>query len=352
MTTMTNEQREAYKIAKASVLTVKRCIEENSSKKLMDIYNEIAPDFGMTGGSLRKRYGNWKIHGDSFLIPKQKGRKEGDGKFLTDERESEIIKLITDKTPDQIKMPFALWSRQAVQELIREKYDIDLVITAVGKYLKKWGFTVQKPSVKKPGQQPAAVEKWLKEEYPNIQKQAKIEDAVIFWGDETAVQNEPNLMRGYSKRGVTPVVVGPRKRLHLHMISAVSNQGAIKFRIYDNAINMDRFKDFLEKMIFDAKGRKTILILDNLRVHHAKDLQPWLLENKHLIELRFLPAYSPEMNPDEYLNRDMKSRLANKPGTSNPKVLENNVLCYMDMLEKNGALVQSFFKYPQVKYAA
>lgn len=352
MNNLTNEQREAYKVAKASVMTVKRCIEGNASKKIMEIYDEIAPDFGMTGGSLRKRYGNWKIHGDSALIPKLKGRKIGDGKFLTDEREAEIIKIITDKTPDQIKMPFALWSRQAVQELIREKYKIELVITAVGKYLKKWGFTVQKPSVKKPGQRPAAVEKWLNEEYPSIQKQAKIEDAVIFWGDETAVQNEPNALRGYSKRGVTPVVVGPRKRLHLHMISAVSNQGAVKFRIYDCAINMDRFKDFLEKMILDAKGRKVIMILDNLRVHHAKDLQPWLLENKHLIELRFLPAYSPEMNPDEFLNRDMKSRLANKPGTSSPKVLENHVLCYMDMLEKNEELVQSFFHDRSVRYAA
>ncbi len=352
MNTLTNDQSEAYKIAKASVMTVKRCIEENPKKSLLKIYNEVASDFGMTGGSLRKRYGYWKTYGDSSLIPKLKGRKEGDGKFLSDECEAEIIKMITDKTPDQIKMPFALWSRQAVQELIRDKYQIELVITAVGKYLKKWGFTVQKPSVKKPGQRPAAVEKWLKEEYPAIQKQAKNEDAVIFWGDETAVQNAPNGLRGYSKRGVTPVVVGPRKRLHLHMISAVSNQGAVKFRIYDRAINMDRFKDFLQKMIFDAKGRKIIMILDNLRVHHAKDLQPWLLENKHLIELRFLPAYSPEMNPDEYLNRDMKSRFANKPGTSDPKVLENRVLCYMDMLEKDEELVQSFFHDKSVRYAA
>lgn len=352
MDNLTRAQAEAYKIAKASVLTVKNYIENNPSRNVMDIYNEIALNFGMTGGSLRKRYGSWKAYGDSVLIPGIKGRKKGDGKFLTDEREAEIIKIITDKTPDQIKMPFALWSRQAVQELIYEKYKIELVITAVGKYLKKWGFTVQKPSVKKPGQQPAAVEKWLKEEYPSIQKQAKNEDAVIFWGDETSVQNEPNALRGYSKRGVTPVVVGPRKKLHLHMISAVSNQGAVKFRVYDNAINVERFKDFLQKMLYDAKGRKIILILDNLRVHHAKDLQEWLLENKNHIELRFLPAYSPEMNPDEYLNRHMKSKLANKPGTSSSKVLENHVSSYMDELEKNEDLVRSFFHDKKVRYAA
>ncbi|MBK9580031.1 MAG: transposase [Fibrobacteres bacterium] len=143
-----------------------------------------------------------------------------------------------------------------------------------------------------------------------------------------------------------------RKLVHIHMVSAVSNQGAIRFKLYSEAINVERFKDFLMKMIADAKGRKIILILDNLRVHHAKDLQPWLLENKHLIELRFLPAYSPEMNPDEYLNRDMKSRLSNKPMTSSAEVLESRVLGYMDYLEKEKELVQSFFSYSQVKYAA
>jgi len=352
MEAMTEEQKQGYILAKASVKAVLRRFDDNPYESRMKIYQDIASDFDVSVDTIRLRLTKWDKFGEKGLIPKLKGRKEGDGKFLTDEREAEIIKIITDKTPDQIKMPFALWSRQAVQELILEKYNIELVITAVGKYLKKWGFTVQKPSVKKPGQRPAAVEKWLNEEYPSIQKQAKIEDAVIFWGDETAVQNGPNALRGYSKRGVTPVVVGPRKRLHLYMISAVSNQGAVKFRIYDCAINMDRFKDFLEKMILDVKGRKIIMILDNLRVHHAKDLQSWLLENKHLIELRFLPAYSPEMNPDEFLNRDMKSRLANKPGTSNPKVLENNVLCYMDMLEKDEELVQSFFHDKSVRYAA
>jgi transposase len=352
MENLTKEQVAAYNIARASVLTVKRCIEENPLKKVMTIYEEVAPDFGVTGGTLRKRFGDWMAFGDTVLIPKIKGRKKGDGKQISDDEEKEIADLIVDKTPDQIKMPFSLWGRQAVQELIYSRYGISLSISAVGNYLRKWGFTVQKPSIKKPGQRPAAVEKWLKEEYPAIQKQAKNEDATIFWGDETAVQNEQNALRGYSKRGVTPVVMGPKKRIHLHMISAVSNQGAVKFKIYDNAINVEKFIDFLGKMIQDAEGRKIILILDNLRVHHAKDLQPWLIENKHIIELRFLPAYSPEMNPDEYLNRDMKSRLANKPGTSNPKVLENNILCYMDMLEKSKDLVSSFFQDKNVRYAA
>jgi len=105
-------------------------------------------------------------------------------------------------------------------------------------------------------------------------------------------------------------------------------------------------------MIKDSKGKKIILIVDNLKVHHAKILQPWFLENKDKIELKFLPSYSPEMNPDEYLNRDLKSRLSNEPTTSNGNVLEDRVMKYMDMLGKDQSLVCSFFAGPQVRYAA
>jgi transposase len=352
MNTITKEQEEGYKIAKASVKAVLRRFECEPTTSRMKIYKEVGSDFDVSTVTMRLRLAAWKKYGDESLIPKIKGRKQGDGKFLSDEREAEIIKLISDKTPDQMKMPFALWSRQAVQELIYSKYGIHLVRTAVGKYLKKWGFTVQVPTIKKPGQQPAKVKEWLEKEYPEIQAQAKREDAGIWWGDETAVQNAPNQLCGYSPRGKTPSVTGPRKRLHLHLVSAVSNQGAIRFKLYSEAINLERFKDFLMKMLADAKGKKIILILDNLRVHHAKDLQPWLADNKDRIELRFLPAYSPEMNPDEYLNRDMKSRMSNQPMTSSPDVLENRVLSYMDYLEKDKELIQSFFSYNQVKYAA
>lgn len=352
MDEMLPEQEEKYKIALATVKTLQRRFEKEPKTSRMKIYDEIANDFGISPNTLRLRYACWEKYGDLSLIPKIKGRKKGDGKYLSDDQEAEIQKLIIDKTPDQMKMPFALWTRKAVQELIYSRYGIDLVITAVGKYLKKWGFTAQVPTIKKPGQRPVQVEQWLKQEYPAIQAQAQKENAEIWWGDETGVQNQPHQLRGYSPCGVTPSLTGPRKRLHLHMISAVSNQGAVRFRVHPDSINVDRFKDFLERMIKDTKGKKIILIVDNLRVHHAKILQPWLLENKDKIELKFLPSYSPEMNPDEYLNRDLKSRLSNQPTTSNGNILEDRVMKYMDMLGKDQSLVCSFFAGPQVRYAA
>ena len=352
MEKLTEKQVESFRAALTTVKVLQRRIDGEPAIPLMQLYQEVAEDAGISPNTLRIRFRAWKAKGDKALIPSLRGRKIGEGKFLTDEDEAELKKLIVDRTPDQLKMPFALWTRKAVQELIYSKYGVELAITAVGNYLRKWGFTVQKPIVKKAGQRPAAVEAWLKDAYPAIQAQAKQEDAEIWWRDETAVQNEPHQLKGYAPRGQTPTLVGPRKRIHLTMVSAVSNWGAVRFKVYSEAINVERFKDFLNKMIKDANGRKIILIVDNLKVHHAKDLQPWLAENIHLIELKFLPSYSPELNPDEYLNRDMKSRLAILPTTSSKTTLEDRVVDYMIMLEGEKALVSSFFSYPQVRYAA
>ena len=139
MENVTAEQLEGYKTAKASVNAVLRRLENEPSTPRMKIYREVGADFDLSESMIRKRLLNWEKQGDAALVPKVKGRKKEDGKFLSDEREAEIIKLISDKTPDQMKMPFALWSRQAVQELIYSRYGIHLVVTAVGKYLKKWG---------------------------------------------------------------------------------------------------------------------------------------------------------------------------------------------------------------------
>jgi transposase len=346
------ERLQAFQVAKASMRALARMIETDKVTPRMEMYKEIGKDFDVTHHAIRSRYMKWVALGDEALMPKPSGRKKGDGKRITDEEEEIIKTIIIDKTPAQIKMPFALWSCKSVRDLILQECGVTYQISAVGKYLKRWGFTVQKPTIKKHGQQPKAVQKWLAEEYPAIVKQAAEEGGMIWWGDETAVQNDQNQLRGYSLKGKTPVAPGPSKKLHLHMVSAVNNQGLVHFKIYKDAVNVERFTDFMESMIKDAEGRKIFLVVDNLPVHHANILKPWREMNIDLLELKFLPSYSPELNPDEYLNRDMKSRLANKPVTSCAKELERRVGDYMGELSNNEDLVASFFEHGVVKYAA
>ncbi len=135
------------------------------------------------------------------------------------------------------------------------------------------------------------------------------------------------------------------------MISSITNQGKVEFMIYSRTLNSDMFIKFLSQLIKN-KDKKIFLIVDNLKVHHSKIVSKWVEENKKAIELFFLPSYTPEKNPDEYLNCDLKLSLAKNPSPKTKKALETNLKSHMDMLVKNEKRVKSYFNHPEVKYAA
>ncbi len=199
-----------------------------------------------------------------------------------------------------------MWTGDSVRELIRQKFEIDMPLQTVGEYLKRWGLTVQRPAKQEMNQKPEQVQAWLNDQYPEIHAEAKAENAEIFWGDETAVQNVANYARGYAPKGHTPVVRVQAKKMHINMISAISNQGRLHFLLYSDSIDSDKLISFMESLVKTAAGRKVFLILDNLKVHHSKKVSEWVTEHKDQIRLFHLPPYSPEYNPDEYLNNDLK----------------------------------------------
>lgn len=282
---------------------------------------------------------------------KTRGRRCGQLRTLSAQQEKEIRELIRDKTPEQLKLPFALWTRKSVRDLMYHRTGTMIPIRTVGLYLSRWGYTPQRPLKKAYEQRPAEVKKWLDVTYPVVQARAKQEKAEIHWGDETGVTNELHYGRSYSPVGVTPVAYVQAKRLSTSMISSITNQGKVRFMIYKGGMNVDIFKRFLERLIRDAQ-KKVFLIVDNLRVHHAKMLTEWLELNKKHIELIFLPSYSPERNPDEYLNNDLKIGLAARQHPKTHKDLLGNIVSHMRMLQKTPDHVIRFFEHPAVKYAA
>ena len=233
------------------------------------------------------------------------GRPAGSGRLLSAEQEREVRQLIQDRTPDQLKLVYALWTRQAVAELIRDRFGIELPVRTMGLYLSRWGFTPQKPMRKAYEQSPAAVKKWLDEQYPQIAARAKSEGAEIHWGDETGLRSDDVRGRSFAPQGQTPVVRVPNKRHGLSIISTVTNKGQMRWKIFDGALNANILIDFMKRLIRDAR-RKVYLILDNLRVHHSKPVKAWLAEHRDQIEVFYLPSYSPQLNPDEMANADLK----------------------------------------------
>jgi len=236
--------------------------------------------------------------------------------------------------------------------LIEREHGIKLSIRGVGNYLRRWGFALQKPIKRAYEQRPEAVQKWLAEEYPDIEQRAKADGAEIHWGDETALVNTDVRGRSYAPAGKTPVtfaVGGTRQKLS--MIATVTNQGKARWMIIDEAFNSDKLIEFLEALIKDAK-KKVFLILDNLRVHHSKPVKTWVDERKDKIELFYLPSYSPELNPEERLNADLKHAICSKVPVRTKAKLKEAATNHMLILEQSPDRVKKYFHDPYVKYAA
>jgi transposase len=282
---------------------------------------------------------------------KPRGRKPGDGRRLSAPQEAAIRRMICDKTPDQLKLGFALWNRQAVAQLIQAEFGLRLPVRTVGHYLKRWGFTPQKPIKKAYEQRPAEVKRWLQESYPKIASRAKREGAEIHWGDETGLRSDDVRGRGYAPKGQTPVVRVNNQREGLSIISTVTNQGKVRWKVFEGAMHADLLIDFFKRLIKDA-DRKVFLILDNLKVHHARKVKAWLADHQGRIEVFYLPSYSPELNPDECLNADLKDAVTRRAPARNKKQLKDAAISHLRKLQKSPARVRKYFQHNPVRYAA
>ena len=298
---------------------------------------------------------NWKKRaaqgGLKALRKRKRGVPTGTKRRMSEEQEKQIQRLITDKTPDQLKMAFALWNRDAVRQLIEQRFGITYTLQALSMILHRWGFTPQRPVKAAYEQRPAEVRQWLDETYPQVRQKANKENAEIWWGDETAIKPECHHRRGYAPKGRTPLVRQPAKRFHSSLISAVNNQGSLQWMALRESLNAEIFIKFLRQLIKGRK-RKVILIVDNLRVHHSKPVKAWVNEHRERIELVYLPSYSPDLNPDEYLNNHLKQTVTARGAPRSESELKANVSVSLRILKGDRKTVRNFFKHPKVAYAA
>jgi transposase len=321
------------------------------SKKCKN-YTEIGEIVGAHPITIGKWIRCWKKDGIRQLKNVNRGgRPVGCCRRLPPHEESKVRKDLVDHCPDQLKLPFALWTRQAVRLHIKCLFGIELPIRTVGEYLRRWGFTPQKPVKRAYLRSDAAVQDWLENKFPAIKKQAKLEDADVFWGDETGVRNDESKGRSYAPKGQTPVQKVNPVPEKINMISAISNQGKVHFMFYKETMTAQKLIEFMERVIRQNE-RKIFLILDNLRVHHSKALNDFLREQAAFIKLFYLPSYSPDLNPDEVLNRDLKANLNNKPlGRAKGKI-EEHAKEHMDKLALDSTRITKFFHAESVLYAS
>jgi len=310
--------------------------------------NQIAGQFGVSRGTVSMWLKKYREGGVGALRKKRQGRPPG--KKITREQSRVVMGIIVDRTPDQLKLPFALWTREAVRDLIEKKFHIRISVMTAGRWLKSWGMTPQKPLRRAFEQDPEAIRRWLEEEYPYIRKAAKAEGAEIHWGDEMGLRSDHQTGTSYGLKGRTPVIPGTGQRFGCSLISTITNRGTLRFMVFK-----ERFKSLVMirflKRLFKSVHRKIYLIIDRHPVHVSRLVKKWFEKNQRMVKVFFLPAYAPELNPDEYLNHDVKSNAVGRRRAMNQEELMADIRGYCRSTQRQPEIVKKFFEAPKVRYA-
>ena len=313
---------------------------------------EAARVFGVHPNAVNRWIKRYREGGWDGLSERRRGRRAGEQPVLAAPQQQEVIALVRESTPDQLGLPGFLWTRDAVGELITQRYGRWLARTTVGGYLRRWGFSPQKPQHRALEQNPAAVARWLATEFPAIRAQAKREGGVVLWLDEMGVRSDAAAGRSWAPIGQTPVIKRTGKRFGVNMLSAISNAGRLRFRLFTGSFNGPVFIDFLGRLLRDCGGRRVHLIVDGHPVDHAKLVSAWVGRHAERIELHFLPGYSPELNPVELLNHDVKANAAGRRRPRSAGELRDELHGYLRRRQRQPEVLVGFFNHPTTRYAA
>jgi transposase len=313
--------------------------------------SDVADLLGVSRETVCRWWSAYTTAGLEGLPQERSGHPRGSGRCLSDEQASHIQQLLDDNSPEDLGIAAPLWSRRAVGDLIQKEFALELAVRTVGDYLKRWGYTAKKPGRHSRDQDPEEVRQWLEETYPAIEKRATAEGADIYWCDETGRQADQQPGYGYARQGEPAVMEVPDSHIRVSQISAISNEGAVRFMTYTSTMTAALFIVFLSKLVRGAQ-RKIFLIVDRLKAHDAKAVDEWVAEHKGQIELFYLPRYSPELNPDEYLNNDLKGGVNAAGLPENKAGLRSRIQAFMHRLVQLPEHVRSYFQHPCVQYAA
>lgn len=284
------------------------------------------------------------------LTLKRRGRRPGGG-HLSPTRAARIRATIMGKMPDQLKLPFYLWTRAAVVSLIQREYGIAVSLGTVGRYLKAWGMSPQKPARRAYERDEAAIARWLKQEYPSIARQANRDHAVIYWGDEMGLRSDHVTGTSDAPIGQTPVVRATGQRFGCNMISAITNKGALAFMVFQGKFNAPVFVAFLQRLLKQIDGRIT-LIVDGHPVHRSAAARRFVSQHTQRLRLIRMPGYCPELNPDELLNPDVKTNGLGKSRPTDRTKLLATVRRHLHRRQQQPQVIRNLFREKHVCYAA
>jgi transposase len=312
---------------------------------------QIADILGVARETVCRWWSAYAGQGVPALPHRRTGRPLGSGRALTDPQAEHLQRLLRTHQPEELGIAAPLWTRHAVGDLIRREYKLSLAVRTVGRYLRRWGFTAKRPRRHARDQDPEEVRRWLEETYPAIAERAEAEGAEIHWGDEVGVAADQHPAYGYAPEGEPATMNVPDPHIRVNQISTVTNSGEVRFMTYTRAMTAALFQVFLGRLLRSTTG-KVFLIVDRLRAHLTPAVQEWVAAHRERIEVFYLPRYAPELNPDEYLNNDLKGQV-NDAGLPHDKgEVRARIQGFMRRLLHLPGHVMSYFCHPSVQYAA
>lgn len=309
-----------------------------------------ATAFGVTRRVISKWMRLYRSGGKKMLKVDRRGRPRG-AAGMKGWQCALIVRLIKDRQPDQLKLPFYLWTREAVRDLIKERFGKSYSLAHVGRLLAKWGFTPQKPVNKAYEQCPDSVRRWIELDYPTIAARAREEKAEIQWADEMGVRSDAPGGQAYAPKGKTPSRQTPGRRFGCNMISSISNRGTLRFMVFGERFTTDVMLSFLKRLV-KSMDRKVFLLVDGHPVHRSQKVREWLDQHADAITMFRMPPYSPELNPDEMLNNDVKANAVRRRRAKNHEDLIANIRGYLRSRQHKPELVKRYFHAKTVQYAA
>ncbi len=249
----------------------------------------------------------------------------------------------------QFKFDFALWTLGLVGEVIKHQFGKSLALSSLSRLMRIMGFTVQKPLYRAWQQDDCMVKVWMAETYPSIQAQAKAEGAEIYFADESGMRSDHHAGTTWAPQGETPIVSATGRRYSINMLSAINARGHLRFMIHDGTVDASVFKEFLRRLMVGAE-RPIYLIVDGHPIHKSKLVRDYVESLQGKLMLFFLPPYSPELNPDEQVWGNIKSRVGRKV-IQNKEQMRALLTAALRRLQRNPDIVQGFFFHPECRYA-
>jgi transposase len=268
---------------------------------------------------------------------------------LTEAQSLRVYEVVVGKDPRQLQFDFALWTRDLVRVFIGREFGVELSASAVGRLLHRLGLSPQRPLWRAWQADPEKVEAWRQSQYPAIAKEAKKAGGTIYFADEAGIRSDHHAGTTWGAIGKTPVVKTTGARFSLNMISAVTAKGLLRFSTFNGSMTAEKFIEFCKRLMADTDG-PVFLVLDGHPVHRSKKVKAFAAASKGKLRLFQLPGYSPQLNPDEWVWKNIKHDRVARSGITGPDQFKALAVAALRRLQAMPYIVRGFFGDPDLAY--